>query len=248
MKEERLEEMAKKPKATLASSWRSVTDFKDAIARSRQEHQRASDRIANYQAQVDKRASDLQSTLRDLTPQERSTVVTRAVSGLRAEIKRNSAEDRKKSLRELSALQAGLRDALVHYQSPAQMLAREGLGSERRSRIMQQIVASGPAELASLASYAAATGDRELAAALNARVSNMPRNDRPFSPHDLADALVGDDWREVQRSAMEAERLLLEATTLDGEFETDRKNAERAVRLAMMARAEQALTAPTEEN
>lgn len=114
---------------------------------------------------------------------------------------------------------------------------------------MEQVAASGPAELASLASFAAATGDKELGAALNARVSNMPRGDRPFSPHDLADALVGEEFRFVQLAAMESERLMLEAVTADGEFESGRKNPNRSVHLAMMAKAEAELAGnqPTPE-
>jgi len=241
--------MATKKTANLAASWRSVTDFKDAIARSREEHAKASDRLANFDRQVAKRREELESTLRDLSPNDRSNMATRAAQGLRTELKRNSEAERKKSLRELSALHTGLRDALVHYASPAQMLAREGLGSERRSRIMQQVAASGPAEMASLASFAAATGDKELAAALNARVSQMSVKDRPFSPHDLADALVGKEWREVQVAAMEAERLMLDAVTHDGTFETGKPNPNRAVRLAMMAKAEAEMAGPqiTEE-
>lgn len=241
--------MATKKTANLAASWRSVTDFGAAIARSRQEHQRASERLANFDRQVAKRREELEATLRDLSPQERSSMATRAAQGLRAELKRNSEQERKRSLRELSALHAGLRDALVHYSSPTQMLAREGLGSERRSRIMQQVAASGPAEMASLASFAAANGDREMAAALNARVSQMPVKDRPFSPADLADALMGKEWREVQVATMEAERLMLDAVTADGAFESGKPNPNRSVRLAMMAKAEAEMagTQPTEQ-
>lgn len=228
----------KKPKATLASSWMDVKSVLENLARSRQEHKRASERLANFQTQLAKRADDLTATLRDLTVDERTTVVNRATSGLRAELRRNSEQERKASLKELGALNAALKASMVHYQSPAQVLAREGLGSERRSRLMEQIAHSGPVELASLASFAAATGDRELGAALTACVSNMPRGERPFSPHELADALVGDDFRTVQRAALEVDRLVLEAVSEDGAFESGRRNADRAVRLALMKKQE----------
>lgn len=216
------------------------------LARSRQEHAKASDRLANFQSQLAKRGSDLEATLRDLTVQERTTVVERAKSGLRAELRRNSQNDRKASLKELGALNAALRASMVHYQSPGQLLAREGLGSERRSRLMEQIAHSGPVELASLASFAAATGDRELGAALNARVSNMPRGERPFSTSELAEALVGEEFAQVQRAALEVERLMLEAVTDDGSFESGRNNPDRSVRLALMKRQEEAVGRPIE--
>ena len=53
-------------------------------------------------------------------------------------------------LKAVGALREDVNSARAHYQSPVQMLAREGLGSERRSRLLHQIEKSGQIELASL--------------------------------------------------------------------------------------------------
>src|SRR3546814_20869609 len=86
------------------------------------------------------------------------------------------------------------------------MLARYTLGSERRSRIIQQIAASGPAELSSLAELAAATSDRELGAALCSRLSEIDPAKRPFAAVELADALVGEEFREIGQAIKEMDR------------------------------------------
>src|SRR3546814_2422767 len=84
------------------------------------------------------------------------------------------------------------------------MLARYTLGSERRSRIIQQIAASGPAELSSLAELAAATSDRELGAALCSRLSEIDPAKRPFAAVELADALVGEERSEEHTSELQS--------------------------------------------
>ncbi|WP_395665987.1 hypothetical protein [Methylocella sp.] len=82
-------------------------------------------------------------------------------AGLRAdaggELKRASADERVKFVREIGRLREKVQAVREHYGSTAQLLARKGLGSERRSRLQQQVEKSGPAELASLAAFAAAT-------------------------------------------------------------------------------------------
>ena len=123
------------------------------------------------------------------------------------------------------------------------MLAREGLGSERRSRIMHQIEKSGTVELASLAALAASTGDKELAAALLTRNSGVPHNERAFSSQELAEALVGDDWRKVTQAMLEVERIALEAVHADSAFETGRTNTTRTVQVALRKGDEAAIGA-----
>lgn len=118
-------------------------------------------------------------------------VVGRALGGLRAEPKLNSLDARTVRLRDLDALRRDAADARFHRQSPVQMLARDSIGSERRSRLMQQIEHSGGAELASLAALAVSEKDSELAAVLVGRVQRIPQAERPFSPHELADLWSG---------------------------------------------------------
>jgi hypothetical protein len=131
-----------------------------------------------------------------------------------------------------------VKSAAVHYKSSVQMLMRDTLGSERRSRIMQQIASSGPVELASMAEYAAATNDKDLAAALCARVADLPRGDRPFSAAELADVMFGELHRELSQAMVEAERRVLEALQDEQEAATGKGNPQRALEIAMLKKRE----------
>lgn len=227
----------KKPKPSLGAAWMSVTDVRDALARSRENKEALTRRVSELKARIDRRREDAAADLADFSPQERDRVLNRIVSGVRADLRAKSADERKAMVREAGRLQELLASARVHYGSPVQMLMRSSLGSERRSRLMEQLAASGPAELASLAALAASTKDHELAAALCSRLSQIERGQRPFSAQDLAEAMVGHEYREVNRAILEAERLTLEALTEDAAFETGKPQG-RAVKLALMRKEE----------
>jgi hypothetical protein len=232
----------KKSPPTLTKPWRSVTDLKASLTRARELHSEASKRLAEMNVRVAKRREELDATLHDLTPSQRSQVLGRALGGLRAELRRASLDARTVRLRELDALRREAEDATAHYQSPMQMLMRDSLGSERRSRLMAQLEHSGRVELASLAALAVSTKDRELGAVLASQVGRMPHGERPFSPHELADHLAGDDYRAVQAAVMEVGELAQRALLDDREFETGRP-ADR-VGVALRARERAALDAP----
>lgn len=170
-------------------------------------------------------------------------MVNKAVSGYRAELVRQSKDTRLAHTRELAEMADRIRSAETHYRSPMQMLARETLGSERRSRIQQQIENSGTIELASLAELAAATKDKELAAALCGRVHGIKRDDRPFNAGELADVMFGEQHRELSQALVEAERRVLEALQADAEFETGKGNPQRALQIAMLKKREQEIGA-----
>jgi hypothetical protein len=184
---------------------------------------------------------DVERSLADLPSNERSKVVARAVNGHRAELRRKSADARLALVREAGRDEVAA--VRMHFESPMQMLMRESLGSERRSRLIGQIANSSVTELASLASFAAATRDKELGAALCTRVSMLPIHDRPFSAHELADALVGEDHRRVTQAILETERIAVETLHADSTFETGRTNLTRNLQSAFMRREEQAVGA-----
>ncbi|BEV45956.1 hypothetical protein CRBSH125_21390 [Afipia carboxidovorans] len=189
------------------------------------------------------RRIDVERSLADLPSNERTKVVTRAVNGHRAELRRKSADARLALVREAGRLRDEVAGVRMHFGSSMQILMRENLGSERRSRLLGQIANSGVTELASLASYAAATRDKELGAALCTRVSMLPVHDRPFSAHELADALVGEDHRRVTQAILETERIAIETLHADGAFETGRTNLTRNLQTAFMRREEEAVGA-----
>lgn len=226
----------KKPRPTLTKPWRSVTDIRDALTRAREFGEQHRTLLADLNGRVDRRRKELESTLSDLSPAQRMQVVSRATSGLRAELKRGSVEARTARLRDLDALRRSVEDARSHYASPMQMLAREKLGSERRSRLMQQVEYSGDTELASLAALAVSANDRELGAVLAARVQRIPHASRPFSAHELANLLVGDEFRAVQMAIMEVSDIAQRAMDADHTFETGRPRGGATIGAALRAR------------
>lgn len=239
----------KKAPPTLTKPWRSVTDLKASLTRARELHSENAKRISEMNERVAKRREELRANLHDLSPSEQSHILNRALGGLRADLKRDSADARTARLRELDALRRQAEDASAHYHSPMQMLMRDSLGSERRSRLIQQLEHSGKVELASLAALAVSSKDRELAAVLASQVGRMPAAERPFSPHELADLLVGEEHRAVQAAIMEVGELAQRALLYDRQFETGRP-VDR-VGLALRARDRSALGAaelPDEED
>ena len=227
----------------LANRWMSVTDVIDRLRRARENNEQQTKLLAGLEGRAKQRRDEVERSLADLPVTQREQIVFRAVSGHRAELKRQSLDSRNAHIKAVVTLREELNSARAHYQSPAQMLAREGLGSERRSRLLYQIEKSGKIELESLAALAASTKDKELAAALLTRNSGVLQKDRAFSSQELADSLVGEEWRKVNQAIAEVDRLAIEAVHVDSAFETGRKSAARSVSLALMHRSETAIGA-----
>lgn len=228
----------KKNVPSIGAGWVSVTDLRLAVTRARDNRERQLRLLDNLNGRVAQRRDEVERSLAEIPSLQRGGLVNRAVSTFRAQVKRESADARLAHVREAGTIAGLVARAKQHYQGPIQMLVREGLGSERRSRILQQIEHSGPTELASLAALAASTGDREMGAALVSRVNRMEAADRPFSPHALADALVGAEHRDVTAAIMEVERTAEEAAHADTAFETGRPSPTRTIQAAIMRREE----------
>ncbi|WP_271067289.1 hypothetical protein [Caulobacter sp. NIBR1757] len=222
-------------------------DVAESLRQARNNRQTQRRLLDELEGKVERRRADIRSSLADLPASQQSSLVSRAASGFLGELRRGTADTRVNHVRKGSLFAANAAAVPAHYRSPTQMLARYSLGSERRSRVLQQISASGPAELEALADLAAATRDMELAAALCSRIYELPSEKRSFSPQELADVLLGEEFRTVTRSLMEIERLAEEALADDSAFETGRKNEHRALNIAMMRRAEEAIGTALEQ-
>lgn len=97
--------------------------------------------------------------------------------------------------------------------------------------------------LASLAALAVSAKDRELGAVLVSRVQRIAHAARPFSPHELADLLVGDEHRAVEAAIMEVEEIAQRAILDDRAFESGRASPVGSLALALRARDRAALGA-----
>lgn len=226
------------PRARLGSQWLSPTDIRSTLTRIHDNRNRHTSILTRISQQVESHRASMEGSLRSLDATDRASVINKAVNGRRAELIRDTAEPRTLLTRELALFRRSVQSAATHYRSPVQMLMRDTLGSERRSRIMQQIAGSGPAELASLAEFAAACRDKDLAAALCGRVADLPRSERPFSASELADTMCGELFRELSQALVEAERHVLEALESEQVAATGRGNAQRKLEIAMLKKRE----------
>lgn len=227
------------PTAKLGVKWLSPTDIRSTTTRIHANRNAHSNLLRRLTENVEQHKQQISESLRSINSKDRPSIVAKSVSGKRLELVRETADQRLAHTRELVGLAEHIKSAAAHYRSPVQMLMRDTLGSERRSRIMQQIANSGPVELASLAEFAAATSDKDMAAALCSRISNLTRIDRPFSSLELADVLYGELHRELQQAILESERRVLEALNEDTEFETGKRNPQRTLQIAMLKKREE---------
>jgi len=230
-------------KATLGSHWMSVTDVLGRLQQARDNRQAQQRLLTSLDQRLGQRRTELERSLADLPQHERTNIINRTVSGTRGELKRSSADTRTAHVRQAGKIHSEVVGAKALYGSSVQMLARHGLGSERRSRILEQIADSGPAELAGLAELAAATRDIELGAALCSKVAKLLPSERPFNAHDLADVLIGEEHRKVTGAIMEIERLVEEALHEDSAFERNGRSPVRTLEIAKMKEAEAELGA-----
>ncbi|MXP09615.1 hypothetical protein [Pseudoblastomonas halimionae] len=227
-----------KTKANLGAAWMTDNDIRAALAKIHHNRNQHDNMVRKAHSDLTRRRQQLESSLDGINKRDRDSMVTKALAGHRNELARQSKDARLALTRELSALADRIKSAEAHYRSPMQMLMRDTLGDERRSRIQSQIEHSGPVELASLAELAAATRDKELAAALCGRVHGMKRDERPFNAGELADVMFGEQHRELSQALVEAERRVLEALQADQDFETGKGSPHRALQIAMLKKRE----------
>lgn len=232
-----------KTKANLGAVWMTDNDIRAALLKVQHNRNQHDNQLRHATMNIERRRKQLESSLDGIDARDRSSMVGKALVGYRGELVRQSKDSRLALTRELAALAERITSAGAHYRSPIQMLMRETLGSERRSRIQAQIEQSGPVELASLAELAAATRDKDLAAALCGRVGSLKRDDRPFNSGELADVLLGEQHRELSQALVEAERRVLEALQADQEFETGKGNPQRALQIALLKKREREIGA-----
>lgn len=89
------------------------------------------------------------------------------------------------------------------YPSPQAYLSAQQLGDPKRTEYLRQIEKAGPAEVATMARLALATGNRALAAAVQSKLDSMPKDARPFSGAEFAERIVG---KEHSRFVLAAKR------------------------------------------
>jgi hypothetical protein len=140
------------------------------------------------------------------------------------------------TLKELNAASESLALTATLFASPVVVLSRAGLGSPERSAYQMQAASAGPTELANLATFAVATKNRVLGAALVSVIDAMPARSRPFSAQELADKLVGDEQRAVMASVDAVRTAYERALVANRAFQNNKSSPIDKVKLALRTR------------
>lgn len=208
----------------LSAHWASVTEVLERHEQMKQLRERQRALLGSIDGRMQAKRAELEDSLGDLTTAERLSVANRVTGAFRRELIDGSDNARTEILRSAVRHMDEIKAIALHYRSAMQMLMRENLGSQRRSFIVNQIESSGPVELASLASFAIATRDMELGAALCARNSGIKATLRSFSSSELAEGLVGQEFERVTVAIAEIELIGREIINADRVFLTRRTN------------------------
>jgi hypothetical protein len=111
---------------SIGAGWVSATDLRLALTRARDNRERQVRLLDTLNGRVAKRRDDAERALADIPAIQRSSLVNRAVSTARAEMKRESADARTAHVREAGVIANVAARARQHYVSAIQMLVREG--------------------------------------------------------------------------------------------------------------------------
>lgn len=201
-------------------------------------------RMDTLKDDVAKRAEQIQADmdrLTDLPGNQRIALVAKELSRFRREVREKTDEERYGHLRDLHAAEEDVNAVAPLYSSPAHILAREGFGTEDRSRFLAQMAHSGPTEVASFAALAVNTGNKILGAAVMSKLDALPKRERELagvSRQELANILCGDDHRKAQEAITIARNRVQSSLNLNREFERGRANATTRIGEALANRRE----------
>ncbi len=148
----------------------------------------------------------------------------------------SSESERFDRLQALKKLDSRVVELEPLFESPVQVLSREGLGTPERSRYHEQLSAAGPRELQNYAQWAVANGNRILAAAVLSRLDALPREQRPMVAVEFANKVVGEEYKQT-RDAMRRIRLATQsAINVNRDFERGRPDPTSKIALGLAKR------------
>lgn len=196
--------------------------------------------IATLEAGIAARAAEAAESLpkADFPREAQKQAAAKMGAKARAEVTQASDAARWETLKELNAAAESLALTASLYASPVVVLSRQGLGSPERSAYQMQVASAGPTELANLATFAIATQNRALGAALLSALDAMPARSRPFSAQELADKLCGDETRAILASVEAVRTANQRAINANRAFVRGRTDPLAAVTMALRKKKE----------
>jgi len=163
-------------------------------------------RIDTLKHDVAKRAEQINADMErlvDLPLHQRRALATKELTRFRRDLREKTEEERYAGLRGLQAAEAAVNAVAPLFESPAHMLAREGFGTEDRSRYLAQMTHSGPTEVANYAALAVNTRNKTLGAAVMSKLDAMRSEERKLagvSRQELADIMCGKDYERAHEA------------------------------------------------
>lgn len=127
---------------------------------------------------LDLERRQLDAVSKTFTSEQLQQARQQAEATARREIKEKTDDRRWSVLRSLAAIEQQMGVIEEMFSSPAHILARHNLGTEERSRYLEQVRTAGPVAIGNYAKHAAATGDKTLGAVIMDRLDDMSPNDR----------------------------------------------------------------------
>jgi hypothetical protein len=161
----------------------------------------------------------------------------RKLDSFRSLVVEETRRNREDMLSQLEQAHARLELAAKATPTPVAMLGMTGLGDERRQRYEAQLYSAGPATLGNAAVLAITTNNLVLGAAILSRLDAIPVKERPISPQNLAERLVGERHRQMMERVERARIAVKAAKDADQILRTGRSTSFAKISQGLAIRA-----------
>ena len=206
--------------------WLSAEQVRETVQKARRAKAELLAILAGIDAKVEKRREELNRSLSDLGTKARLAAIDASAATLKITLKNETNPRRVELLRAIARLNESAKAAIPLYDNPVTMLMRATVASDRRVTIAANIEASGKTELGMFAGLAVASKDQAMAAAVVSRPHGIkPMSARPASPRAVADAILGEEQRELYAALLECDAIMTEAALANRLMESGRSGA-----------------------
>lgn len=162
---------------------------------------------------------------------------SRQLSQLRRDLVAASQSDRNAVLDVLPKYEEHVAQTAALYKNPQQLLARQGLGDERRTQLERQLRGMGPASLRGMKDLALAEGDKVLAAAIWSVEDRRSKGKRSVDLTQLASHFFGDEVALMQTRLKELQLKIDAMRHVNTTFERGVENSHDRIKLGLSRRA-----------
>jgi len=146
------------------------------------------DRVRAFHKAVERVREDSEKRFSNLKDKNaRKTAVDREVKTATRNLRDRTDEDIAVRIRSLGAARELIQSQRHYFENPIATLDRETLGDDRRDRHATTLMHAGPATLEQAALRALRDDDVHMAAAVIARLHQIPTKDRPFHANEIAE-------------------------------------------------------------